>query len=521
MNDLLAPLFNLLPAMWEKRWWGLAIAWCFALLGAFGVLHYKERYLASATVYVDTQTTLRPLLEGLAVQPDISQQVALLAHTMLSRENLNKIIDRNHLLPPGASDLKRELLIQRLGKTIGFKVNGRDNIYQVSFVGTDPAKTLGVVRTLLDLFVDTGLHSNAQDSAQALHFIDSQIALYDAKLRDAENQLRQFKTAHPGYSAQGGMDYAARQGQLQDQLVSLQGQLAAATSARDALQAQLADVRPTLAPQLVPGAGIMAAPQADSLDQQIALQRSRLDQLLQRYTDAYPDVIATRSLLARLEAQKRREEASAAAAPSHAAPLYSQATNPVYQQLRISLAQASANVASLQTQLSDVRARLQAINAHERQMPGLDEQYAQLTRDYKVLSDNYQKLVQRREAATLSRNQDQSRSHDYFHVVDPPRLAPTALFPHRTMLIALVLVLAVGFGVGGAYLLVALFPTYRTTRQLREGTERAVLGSISLVLTPQAQARERHQFLLFIAGSAILVVAFASWTLASMLHLIH
>ncbi len=518
MNDLLAPLFNLLPAMWEKRWWGLAVAWVFALLGAVGVLAYKERYMASATVYVDTQSTLRPLLQGLAVQPDVGQQVTMLARTMLSPATLEAVIERDHLLPAGASALQRRLLIQRLSTSIEFKINGRDNIYQISYIGTDPRKTLGVVRTLIDVFVHRGVANNERDSSQALRFIDSQIALYKTKLQDIENRLTAFRTAHPEYSVRGPMDYNAMESQLQGQLITLQGQLTAAVSARDALQGQLGQVHPTLAPSLMPGGVLAAAPSA--IDLRIAQQRKHLDDLLQRYTDAYPDVIATRQALARLEAQRQREQqAGPAAAPAQ--PSYSQATNPVYQQLRISLAQAAANVAALQSQVADVRARLQHLGEQQRKMPGLDEQYAQLNRDYGVISDSYQKLVQRRESAMLSRNQDQSRSQDYFRVVDPPRLGPTALFPRRTFLIALVLVLAVALGVATSYALVMLFPTYRTSRQLREDTQRTVLGSITLVHTPASLSREHSQRRMFLAASALLVVGFAVWVLANILYLNH
>jgi polysaccharide chain length determinant protein (PEP-CTERM system associated) len=518
MNDLLRPLFDLFPAMWEKRWWGLAAAWAFALLGAIGVIAFKERYQASATVFVDTRTMLGPLLQGLTVQPDVNQQVDLLARTLLARPNINAIIDENHLLKPGSTELQRAELIQQLMKAIHVKINGRDNLYEIDYVSTDPQKTLGVVRSLLNLFVTQGIDTNRRDSAQAVQFIDSQIAIYDSKLRDAENKLKQFKTDHPGYSGQG-VDYYARQSQLQDQLTQLQGQLSSAVSSRNAMQAQLADVRPTLAPSLVPGTGIVSGP--SEIDLRIAAQRKHLDDLLQRYTDAYPDVVATRQTLARLERERQQQERQRASVGAKTAPQYSEATNPVYQQLRISLAQADANVASIRAQMGDVQSRLTQLRAQATQMPKLDEQYVQLNRDYTVLNDNYQKLVQRRESAMLSRNQDDSRKLDYFRVVDPPRLGPTALFPRRTFLIAVVLVLALGIGVVTSYLLVLLVPTYRTARQLRESTDRPVLGSITLALSPAAVHTEQRQQRLFLLGTGVLVVLFATWTVINMLHLTH
>ena len=520
MNDLLSPLFNLLPAMWHKRWLGLAVAWVVAVLGALGVAVYRDRYEASATVYVNTQSTLRPLLQGLAVQPNVGDQVNMLARTLLSRANLDAVIDDNHLLPPGATQSQRELLRQKLTKTIKIKISGgapSNNIYEVSYIGHERERTLGVVKVLMGLFVKHGLSNNEQDSRQALQFIDSQIALYDAKLRTAEGRLREFRSSHPGYSVPGANNLTAQQGQLQDQVITLQGQLAAATSSRDALQAQLASVRPTLSPDLLPGAGAGQVAQPSALDQRITTLRNRLSDLLQRYTDAYPDVIATRQSLARLEAERARQRREAASSPVRRN--YSEDTNPVYQQLRISLAQANANVASLQTQLGDLQARLQHLQERERQMPGLDEQYVQLTRDFGVLNDTYQKLMQRREAAMLSLNQDNSRRNDYFHVVDPPRLAPSALFPHRTMLIAAVLLLAAIAGVLSTYAHVVLLPTYHTSRQLRETSDRPVLGAVSLVLTTAGAAREQGQRRLFVAASGVLVLVFLGWTLASMLHL--
>lgn len=524
MNDLLRPLFNLLPSMWEKRWWGLAVAWVVALLGAIGVVLYHERYMASATVFVDTQTMLRPLMTGLSVQPDVGEQVNMLARTLLSRPNVVRIAEENRLISPSTPPDTRERIIEALTKGVQVKINGRDNLYQISYIGRDPAQALGVVRSVLDLFVHNGIATNQKDSAQALHFIDSQIAIYDKKLRDAENKLKEFKTQNPGYSGQASTDYYTRVSQLQDQLTLLQGQLTSAASSRDTLRRQLADIRPTLSPSLVPGANAGLLPQPSEIDVRIAAQRKHLDDLLQRYTDAYPDVIATRQTLARLERERQEQAKRKAAEPAPTAGAgiqYSEATNPVYQQLRISLAQADANVAALQSQVGDVQARLGQLRAQVGKLPKLDEQYVQLNRDYSVINENYQKLVQRREAAVISRDQDQSQKLDYFHVVDPPRASPRPLFPHRSVLIAFVLVFALALGALASYLLVLLFPTFRSARELRESTDRAVLGSISLVFTPRETKAEQQRQVLFMTGTGSLVVLYLAWVVLNVLHLIH
>ena len=78
--------------MWHRRWIGLAVAWIAAIIGVAVVYRMPERYEASARVYVDTQSLLRPLMAGIAIQPNLDQQVALMSRTLISRPNVEKLV---------------------------------------------------------------------------------------------------------------------------------------------------------------------------------------------------------------------------------------------------------------------------------------------------------------------------------------------------------------------------------------------------------------------------------------------
>ena len=73
-EELIGKIRMLLAGAWRRRWIGLAMACLLALTGAVGIVMMKDRYEASARIYVDTQTVLKPLMAGLAFQPDIDQQ---------------------------------------------------------------------------------------------------------------------------------------------------------------------------------------------------------------------------------------------------------------------------------------------------------------------------------------------------------------------------------------------------------------------------------------------------------------
>src|SRR5512135_1648824 len=92
MQELYQQVIGFLRGMWHRRWIGLGVAWVVAIVAVAVVSRIPEKYEASARVYVDTESLLRPLLAGLAVQPNLDQQVALMSRTLISRPNVEKLI---------------------------------------------------------------------------------------------------------------------------------------------------------------------------------------------------------------------------------------------------------------------------------------------------------------------------------------------------------------------------------------------------------------------------------------------
>jgi uncharacterized protein involved in exopolysaccharide biosynthesis len=92
MDDLIRQGIAILQGMWHRRWIGLATAWIVGLAGVVSVLRMPDVYEASARIYVDTQSVLKPLMQGLAVQPNVDQQVMILSRTLISRPNVEKLI---------------------------------------------------------------------------------------------------------------------------------------------------------------------------------------------------------------------------------------------------------------------------------------------------------------------------------------------------------------------------------------------------------------------------------------------
>src|SRR6476661_9029479 len=148
MKDILNQAIAHLRGMWHRRWIGLATAWIVAIVGVAVVYRIPERYEASARVYVDTESLLRPLLAGLAIQPNLDQQVSLMSRTLISRPNVEKLVRMADLDLRTTSNADREELIDSITKTIRLEGNVQSNLYVISYRDSNPDQARKVVQSL-------------------------------------------------------------------------------------------------------------------------------------------------------------------------------------------------------------------------------------------------------------------------------------------------------------------------------------------------------------------------------------
>jgi len=65
MHDLLNQAIDQLRSLWQFRWPALIAAWIVCVAGWLGVMAMPDMYEATARVFVDTQSILKPLLSGM------------------------------------------------------------------------------------------------------------------------------------------------------------------------------------------------------------------------------------------------------------------------------------------------------------------------------------------------------------------------------------------------------------------------------------------------------------------------
>jgi polysaccharide chain length determinant protein (PEP-CTERM system associated) len=492
MADITAAILTFLKAIGKYRWHAVFITWAVAIVGWVVVLKLPNQYEASARVYVDTQSILKPLLSGMTTLPNLEQQVLYMRRTLISRPNVERVMRMVDLDVKAKSSKEHDAMVEELIDKIKIAGTERDDIYTISYSAPDPKLGKDVVQSLLTIFMEGSFGGKKQDSDKAVQFIDDQIRSYEEKLAAAENTLKEFKIRNLGMLPREGGDFGSRMVATSEALNTARLELAEAEQARNAIRRRISG-------QATPG-DIAATPITDpELEARIATVVKTLDSLRTQYTEAHPDIIANTRLLEQLNTRKqdlaknRKPSADPGAGYS-----------PMLQQLNVSLSEAEARVASLQARVAEYSSRVARLRTQSVQAPEIEAQLAQLNRDYEVNRENYQKLVERRESAKLSGDLTSATDMLAFRVIDPPTAPALPSGPNRLRLFSLVFVGALAAGLASAFLMAQLRPTFLSQASLRDATGLPILGSISMSWTEQQTIRRKRR--LYALGAAVLVL---------------
>jgi len=470
-------------AAWRFRWKALAISWLVCLLGWAGVHAIPDRYQVSARVYADADAVLGVLLRGIALDSSPAGQVELLQRTLLSRPNLELVFNMSNLSERIGGEITKEGLLDKLSRDIRITAQTR-NLFTIEY--SDPSQQMAydVVKNTLDVFVEAAIGSDREQFESARQFLLQQIAFYEARLREAEQRRADFQAQYIDLlPSEGGV---SRLEAGRSRVQQLRGELQDARMRRDLTKEQLSGVPPSTTE------GVSDAPATRLLEAERNLRELRL-----RFTDRHPDVVTARALLQEL----RANGGSTGQTPSSRA--FSR-PNPVYEQIKMRLVDAEAQVSSLERQVRDGEAELERLDTIARGVPEVQAQYMNLDRDYTVLRRNLEELLARRESIQIADAARAGTDRVKLEVVDPPALPTIPVWPKRRLLDFGVLLLGLGAGGASAILLGRIDGTFYTVHDLR-ALGLPVLGGISAVRT---RANKAWSALAFGTACALLLLAF-------------
>ena len=516
MHEVVVQLMRYARGTWRYRWWMLGVAWSICLVGWTIVARLPDQYQASARVYVDTSSVLRPYLKGLAINTDDTQRkIFLMTRTLLSRPNLEKVTRMTDLDLRAITDADKDELIDQLKKGIKFGGTRRENLYTISYEDNSPELAKLVVKSLLTIFMEGNLGEVRQDQDSARQFIERQIEEYERLIEETQQKIIHFKQRNLDLLPDETGGYYQRLRQLKAQQEKAQLDLAIVEERLQAVQRQLEGAEPAFG--IMPEDPVASTVQIDTaeFDARIRSLRNNLDELLLKYTERHPDVVSTERRLQTLEAERKQFVAEArravlANAPEDAPEGFDIDRNPVYQQMQLSLGKLETEAAEKRHLLAEYQRRIDELEGSVDQVFGLQDELAELERTLVRTKQNHATLVTRLESAELGRRASSSADTVRFRVVDPPRVPSKPSGPNRVFFSTGVLVLALGAGLALAFLMSQFRPTYDERQQMSDQLGVQVLGSVNMVWTSDQVRARKTRNVSFVFTLTALLVTFAT-----------
>jgi polysaccharide chain length determinant protein (PEP-CTERM system associated) len=496
MQDIFDQLLTYAKGVWIKKWVVILVAWLVCVVGWPVVMKMPDTYESTSQVYVDTESLLKPLLKGIALQTNPDQQIALMVRTLLSRPNLEKIarltdLDLRVQTPEEFDELLTDLKEQINIKSAGTRRRNQQNLFTISYQSSDPILAKNVVQSTLSTLVENTLGDKREDSDTANEFLDRQIEEYEQRLVEAENQLKEFKRRNIGLMPGEQGDYYARLERTKLELRDVELQLKEADIRYQSLASQLKEEKAAAA-AFSKSSGESNI--STSYDARIDQLEENLDQLRLKYTDKHPDIRETARVLEDLK-QKRQVEIEEIASELQETGV---SRSEIYQELRFATAEAEAAMRSLRVRAENHKLRLQELEKKIHTIPEVEAELSALNRDYNITLEKYNELLNRRESVQLSQNAEINADSFQFRVVDPPRVPTKATGPNRILFHSAVLGGGLMFGLGLAFLISQIRPVFFDTRQLNQVTGLTVLGSVTKLHSVDIIKKTRRNGFLFI-----------------------
>jgi polysaccharide chain length determinant protein (PEP-CTERM system associated) len=510
------------------------------VVAVVGVYMWPDSYTSSAIIRIVPQQVPESMVQA-AVNQQMEQRLNSMAQTILSRSVLTNIINTFGLYPKQRAqqpiedlveDMKvNKIKIQPVATMTGSGEHRGVPAFSVSFSYENRYQAQKVVGDLVSRFIDESIRNRTGAVYATTQFLKDQMEQAKKELDDVEMKLQGFQTANNG-RLPDQLDSNMRQLQtLQTQVQYLQSQISRCN--QDKLQMEsgiqiLKDSRIAIAKeqpmeQQQTQAFQRQNEKLNEAERDVKNTQTRLDLLLQRYKEDYPDVQTVRGqlkvaiqnrddLLKEEAATKKADQTASAEKGDKPAPV--RAPNPVQvRELRdidnrIRLTQAAIEAKDMEAagyakQMAQASEAIKNYSGRVETVPASFREYGDLMREKEIAREKYVKLDENLQKAQIAQDMEGRKQGETLELLDPASLPLSPTEPKRPMIIGMGAGIGLLLGIMIAGALEMKDTSLKNLKDVRAYTQMAILGSIPLLENDFVVRRRKR-------------LAWLGWTTASL-----
>jgi polysaccharide chain length determinant protein (PEP-CTERM system associated) len=488
------PGLDRLVGMWKRRkWLAIPVAVAAFTAAASVVVFLPDVYRSTVNVLVESQQVPQDFVKSI-VTSVAERRVQTITQSILTRERLDDLIKRFGLYESLQGTATHEEIIDRMRADISVDVKTEQRgselatiAFSISYTCDDPEKAATIANTLAAQFIAEDLRSRERQAGGTAEFLRSQLDEIKKKLDAQEIEVSQFKERHMGELPE----------QRDANLTTLE-RLNTELMLNSEKQIRVREQRAILDRQLGSLSSSSNAARPDAVAERIAKLSVELSDLRRRYSDKYPDVIALRQEIARLQGHM--------ADPSSAAPELTGAPDPYLLQLQQSVKSADAELRVLAAEEANVHKSIAVYQERVENAPRREQQFQELSRDYNTTKEVYGSLLRRYEEAKIAESMENRQKGEQFRVLDEAIPVHTATAPRRGWLLLLSLVMSLGVAAAAMFVADSLDTSFHALEDLRAFSRVPVLACIPEIVTDADARASRRRFSL-VTMSMVVVLA--------------
>ncbi len=525
---------------WRRRRTFLAVTAGSSIATVALALLLPPTYRSTATILIEQQEIPQELVRSV-ITSFADQRVQVISQRVMTTQNLLALVERYDLYPDIRQKEPREVLLDKIRGDIGMRMISADVIdprsgrptqatiaFSVSYQNRSPDLALKVANDLTTLYLNENLSSRTQLGQQTATFFSEEASRQAAHIADLDKNLTAFKQKHRNDLPElvqlnlQNLDRAeldlheakTRVDALDSERLLLEAQLAqlnpmsqvySDTGQRvmgpedrlKALKSQLASYKARFAPNH-PDI-ISTQREVEGLEKEVKLDdetgdrmrqldeaKAQLARALEKYSPDHPDVLRWQRTVASLEGSVKDAEATG---KKREATYHSD--NPVYVQVKGQLDALAVDRDSAIKRRDELQARYDDYQHRIASSPEIERVFHSMTRDLEAAQLKYQEILSKQTEVQVSENLESERKGERFTMIEPPQAPEKPVSPNRVLIVALGLLLSVGFGVGAAAAHESFDASVRGPNDIRRILQVAALAAIPLIVTDQDRARRR------------------------------
>ena len=470
------PLLQLLKAcLRELQLHKVSVVLCFAVVSLavlFVGLNLPKTFTSSALLYANQDNIIEPLLKDKAAITQVDH-AKIAKDQIYSRRILEPVALQAGLVDDDTSPKRVAVVIGRLRNVIALENSG-DNYISLSYSSPNADTSFNVASALVEKFIDYSAESQRQESKEAFLFIDGQVKSYKSQLLNAEKNLKLFRASNRD-GTQQSVD--AEIEKLRDKIQQMKLDLDELKTRKEFLAGQVHDE----------GQYVAQRYNNDETRKRLSEARTKLDGLLLSYTETHPDVIHLREQIVDLKTAISTSKVKSISSLGQSSD-GQKAADPLYDQLRGKLADATVEIRTLEKRLIAYERLLGEQYERAKRVAERQAELSELLRDYSVTKNIYEDMLERKEKARLSMTLDLEGRGVSYKVQEPP-IYPTLpkglRFTHFAMAGP---VLGIAIPLGLIFLFIQLDPRIRMSHKLEESLPVPLIGVVPH-LTPPIRKR--------------------------------